>query len=205
MTRSQTVAKTTSLVVEQTIDIPRILVAPKGIVRISCHPFRLQLDFKLPPPSEELWLQSLATRAQEIVSLGQGGIHENRLEDYVVSGLIDFDDISYDENSTLLYDLAKQVVDHCRGYLPEEDAIHKVLRYHQRQISNLVHSQMQKHLWEDDIEYEVKISQGFTGLKDSAYTASANQEILNYRQAPQDKSNMAKCLFGGFSRCPYSV
>jgi type III restriction enzyme len=29
--------------------------------------------------------------------------------------------------------------------------------------------------------------------------------VLNFRQAPQDKSNMAKYIFGGFSKCLYPI
>jgi type III restriction enzyme len=53
--------------------------------------------------------------------------------------------------------------------------------------------------------YEVKISKGFTELKPSAYTASASEPVLDYRQPPADKSNMAKYLFGGFKYCLYPV
>ena len=41
-------------------------------------------------------------------------VDEQRLEDYVVSGLIDFDDVAYDEHADLLYDLAEQVTHHFR-------------------------------------------------------------------------------------------
>jgi type III restriction enzyme len=44
--------------------------------------------------------------------MGQRGSDEVRLEDYIVRGLIDFDDISYDEQTDLLYDLATQTVAH---------------------------------------------------------------------------------------------
>ena len=53
--------------------------------------------------------------------MGKGGIEEARLEDYVVSGLVDFDDISYDDHADLLYDLAGQTVKHFRSYLSEDD------------------------------------------------------------------------------------
>ena len=50
------VAKTTELVVQQTIDIPRILVVPKGAVRSVFKPFKLELStLRYPAPSEELW------------------------------------------------------------------------------------------------------------------------------------------------------
>jgi type III restriction enzyme len=64
---------------------------------------------------------------------------------------------------------------------------------------------MQDHYWEEEVEHEVRISKGFTELKQSAYTASATHDRLDYRVSPDDKSNMAKYLFEGFSRCLYHV
>lgn len=50
------VAKTSELVIEQTIDIPRILVVPKGEVQSGFKPFALELGtLNFQPPSEELW------------------------------------------------------------------------------------------------------------------------------------------------------
>ena len=75
-------------------------------------------------------------------------------------------------HADLLYDLAGQTVRHFRTYLSEEDT-KKVLRFHQRRIADFVHSQMQSHFWEDEgVEYEVKISKGFSELKPSAYSAA---------------------------------
>lgn len=113
-----------------------------------------------------------------------------------------FDDISYDENADLLYDIAGQVISHFLTYLSEEDT-RKVLRYYQSESGHFVHNQMKKHFWEDTVDYEVKISKGFTTLKESAYTTNANNS-LDYRTSPPDKSNMSKYLFTGFSKCLYT-
>jgi type III restriction enzyme len=199
------VAKTSELVVEQTIAIPRILVVPKGEVQSGFRPFTLELStLNYPAPSDELWIQFLRTGQREVVGLGEGSVEETRLEDYIVSGLVDFDDVAYDDHADLLYDLAEQAVRHFRSYLSEEDT-RKVLRLHQRDIARYIHAQMQKHYWEDAVDYEVIISKGFTELKPSAYTASASEPPLDYRVSPADKSNMAKYLFGGFQRCLYPV
>ena len=200
------VARTTELVVQQTIDIPRILVVPTGEVQSGFHPFTLTLGtLNYPPVSEELWAKHLRTDQIDVVSMGGGGIQESRLEDYVVSGLVDFDDVSYDAHSELLYDLAGQVVKHLNGYLPDEEETRKVLVAFQRDIARFVHVQMQAHYWETATGSEVTISKGFSRLKPSAYTASASEPVLDYRQPPADKSNMAKYLFGGFKRCLYPV
>jgi type III restriction enzyme len=199
------VAKTTELVVQQTIDIPRILVVPKGEVRSGFRPFILQLGaLNYAVPSEELWIQHLRTNQREVLGLGTSGIEEARLEDYIVSGLVDYDDVAYDDHADLLYDLAGQTIQHFRRYLSEDDT-RKVLRLHQRQIAQFIHSQMQEHFWEEEVDYEAKISKGFTELKESAYTASATDPPLDFRASPSDKSNMAKYLFAGFERCLYAV
>lgn len=199
------VAKTAELVILQTIDIPRILVVPKGEVKAGFRSFTLNLaTLNYQAPSDELWIQHLRTNQLEVVGLGSGGIEEARDEDYIVSGLIDFDDVAYDDHADLLYDLAGQVVQHFNSYLSDSD-MRKVLRLHQRDISRFVHVQMLNHYWEEDVDYEVVINKGFSELKQCAYTAAAQDAILDYRQSPADKSNMARYLFGGFARCLYAV
>lgn len=199
------VAKTVELVTQQTIDIPRILVVPTGEVKSGFKPFTLKLDtLKYQPGTDELWVQYLRTRETETVVMGRGGIEERRAEDYIVSGLVDFDDISYDDHAELLYDLARQAVAHFRTYLGE-DQVADILRCYQRPIAQFIHAQMQDHYWEEVFGYEVKISKGFTELKESAYTYAVHEPPADYRVSPADKSNMAKYLFGGFKRCLYPV
>ncbi len=80
-----------------------------------------------------------------------------------------------------------------------------MLALHQREIARAVHAQMQVHFWLDDsVEFHHEIRQGFTELKESAFTA-INEPPLDYRVSPADKSNMARYLFGGFSKCLSNV
>ncbi len=199
------VAKTVELITEQTINIPRILVTPKGEVKSGFRSFKLSLDtLNYPAVSDELWVQHLRTNQREVLALNRGGVEESRLEDYVVSGLVDFDDISYDDHADLLYDLAAQTVQHFRTYLSEEDA-RKVLACYQRDIARFIHAQMQDHYWEEATGYEVVVSKGYTELKESAYTHGVSEPPLDYHISPSDKSNMAKYLFNGFARCLYPI
>jgi type III restriction enzyme len=143
------VAKTVDLVARQTIDIPRILVVPKGEVRSGFRPFTLELAaLRYAPVTDELWVQHLRTGQRDVVALGRGGVEEARLEDVVVSGLIDFDDISYDDHADLLYELASQTVRHFLSYLTEDDT-RKVLRCYQQPIAAFIHAQMQQHWFEE--------------------------------------------------------
>ncbi|MGH9429048.1 MAG: DUF1016 N-terminal domain-containing protein [Terriglobia bacterium] len=68
-------------------------------------------------------------------------------------------------------------------YLSEDD-MRRVLRLHQRDIARFIHAQMQNHYWEEAVDYEVKISKGFTDLKPSAYTASAAEPPFRFSAHP---------------------
>src|SRR5450759_2948387 len=88
------------IAIQQTIDIPRILVVPTGNVQSGFNPFTLKLDtLNYPPVSEELWAKHLRTDQVDVIATGKGGIEESRLEDVVVSGLVDFNDVSYDAHA----------------------------------------------------------------------------------------------------------
>jgi type III restriction enzyme len=204
---AEVVARTTEQVVLGTIDIPRIVVVPKGEVRSGYRPFQLNVvTLRHPVPSDELWLQTLRTGEREVLALGRGGIEEQRLEDYVVGGLVDFDDVSYDDHADLLYDLATQTVNHFRTDLKYSDAdIRKVLRVHQKPIAEFIHAQMMQHYWEEATGYEVVVSRGFTELKESAYTASAKDTVIDYHNPPADKGKIAQYLYAGFGRCLYRL
>ena len=199
------VAATAKLISERTIDIPRIIVMPKGEVKAGFKPFKLDLSgMRYPAPSEELWAKHLRTDQLDVIGLSQGNFSEERPEDYVVSGLIDFPDIAYDEQAELLYDLAGQVATHLRTYLSEDEA-KQVLALHQKEIARAVHAQMQDHFWlNDTVEYHHEVRQGWTELKESAFT-SIDEPPLDFRQSPTDKSNMARYLFGGFTKCLSTV
>ena len=187
------------------IAIPRILVFPKSEVKSGFKPFALELGaLNLQAPSDELWVQHLRTNQLEIIGLLKGGVEEERLEDYVVSGLVDFDDISYDDHADLLYGLAGQTVGHFAKYLSADDA-KKVLRFHQRKIADFVHVQMQDHYWEDEgVDYQVTVSAGFTELKRRNYTQLAGDPQIDFRQQPPDLSHIDRYLFKGFRRGLYT-
>lgn len=199
------VERTTALVIEQTIDIPRIQVVPRGEVRSGFHPFKLDVSaIRYAAPSDAVWIHHLRTNETETLDLAAAGGDEPHLENYIVRCLVDFDDISYDLHAELLYDLSGQVVRHLQGYLSEEDVI-KVLQLHQRDIARFIHAQMARHHWEDASGYEAVVSQGFIELKPCAFTAPADEAPLDFHYSPANKSNMARYVFGGFQRCLYRL
>lgn len=200
----EVVAKTTEVVVQKMIDIPRIAVVPTGEVTVGFDPFTLDLSgLHLQPADRELIIQNLRTNEQETLA-SEVGITEKRLEDYIVYALVDFDDIDYHSQADLLYDLAGQAVQHFLSYLSEDEA-RAVLDHDRRLIAENIHAQMMDHFWEKASGYEVQVSRGFTQLKPCNYTASEKHPVKNYRETVDDKGRIKQMLFGGFKKCLYPL
>ncbi|WP_186130356.1 DEAD/DEAH box helicase [Burkholderia gladioli] len=201
---SAVVAKTTEIVVQQTIDIPRIAVVPAGEVTTGFHAFKLDVSqLHLQPGQREIVGQMLRTNEQFTLA-AEAGLKEQRPEDYIVHALVDFDDVDYFTHADLLYDLAGQMVQHLRGYLSEEEAI-SVLDRDRRLIAREIHAQMMAHFWEQATKYEVQVSRGFTELKPCNYTATAGQTTHHFRETVTETGRIKQMLFGGFSRCLYPL
>lgn len=195
--------QTTKLLINHTIDIPRITVVPSGEMSSGFHAFRLDTaGLHLQPSEREILIHDLHTDEQSSLS-AELGLKEKRAEDYIVHALVDFDDIDYFTQAELLYDLAGQMVEHLRSYLSENEVLN-VLDSNRCLIARKIHTQMQAHFWEKATEYEVKVNQGFTRLKPCQYTATEDK-VHKIRETVQDVSRIRQMLFGGFQKCLYPL
>ena len=202
---AEVVRRVTEVVVQQTIDIPRIAVVPKGEVTSGFKPFTLEVSgLHLQPKDRSLVGQTLRTHEQ-FTFHAQAGVAERRLEDYIVHALIDFDDIDYTTHSALLYDLAGQMVAHLKSYLTDENEVRNVLDLDRQLIAKNIHSQMMAHSFESATQYVVEVSRGFTALKESTYTVGANQQMRDYRDTVDEPSRIKQMVFGKFAKCLYAL
>jgi type III restriction enzyme len=200
----EVVAKTVNLYIENTIDIPKIVVLPKGTVTAGYSNFDLDLKgVHLQPVAKDILIAHLNDHAQYRLISGDGIIPEEKLEDYLVRGLVDFDDVNYDEHADLLYKLAGEMVKHLQSYLPSEDDVRNVLQYHQSPLVNIIHSQMQDHYEEKAGEYEAHITKGFTTLRPGSYAIPVGEQPRDVRVPVEEKLLIRGMLFGGFKKCLY--
>ncbi|EPD3396123.1 MULTISPECIES: DEAD/DEAH box helicase [Klebsiella] len=201
---SAVVAKTTETVVQQIIDIPRIAVVPTGEVTTGFRPFKLDItQLHLQPGEREIIIHNLHTNEQDTLE-SEAGFKEQRLEDYIVHALVDYDDVDYFSHADLLYDLAGQMVQHLMSYLSEPEAI-SVLDRDRRLIAHTIHAQMMLHFREEATEYQVQVSRGFTELKPCNYTAASGQVAHNFRETLNELGRIKQILFSGFTRCLYPL
>jgi len=202
---AEVVARTSTLVRQETIDIPKVVVIPKGEVNYGYKSFSLDVSLlNLQPTERDIVIQNLHTNQQTTLT-AQVGISESRPENYIIHGLVDFDDISYDEHADLLYDLAGQAVKHFESYLSSEDEVVNVLDSNRKIIAEAIHAQMIENFWEVEVRLCCEVHGGFAPLKPCVYTAETGQAVNNYRDTVTDKSKIKQMLFGKFSKCLYPL
>src|SRR5680860_1900894 len=94
----------TTTIFGTSIDVPKIVVVSKGEVTCGYEDFDLDTrHINLQPVAQDILIQHLHENQRYRLQDGTGIIQEKRPEDYLVRGLIDFDDVSYDEHAGLLY------------------------------------------------------------------------------------------------------
>lgn len=191
-------------VIEGTIDIPRIIVLPREGSVVRWEPFKLDVsNIYYQPVARDLLMQFLRTNEQRTLNFEKAVVSEKRLEDYLVRGLMDEPDISYDEHADLLYDLAGQLVGHLRSYLTDDQEVRNVLQYHQNDLVAFIAAQMREHRRIATTGFEVRVSRGVTPLKKSAVLVEEGLESMDYRRSDFDKSKIGRILFTGYQRCLY--
>ena len=132
-------------------------------------------------------------------------MQEARLEDYIVRGLIDKDDISYDDHAALLYKLAGQLgAAILQSYLTSEDDVRNVLQYNQSELVRLVHTQMNQHYVEKATEYIVSAPKGFQTLTASSAEVELGNNARNFRQPVEEKLMIRGIVFSGLHKMSLS-
>ncbi len=197
------VKKTADLITALTIDIPKIIVVPKGNVTARYLDFDLDAS-KWPryaAVAKDIVIQHLTDHERYKLVSGDGVLREKRLEDYLVFGLVDYDEISYDETAELLYKLSGQAVAHLQSYLSDPAEVENVVQYHRKALVQMIHAQMEEHFEETATEYEVRVRPGFVTVQPQLVGVDADSDARDFRAAVEDKSEITGLLFQGFRKC----
>jgi len=192
--------------VQRTIAIPTLTITPKQQVSFGFKPFTLALQsWNYQPLSKELMIQILRTETSRTISGEAGGERPDRLEDYLVTKLMDFPEVDYDAHSGTLYDLSAQVVTHFRAKYPDEEQLRTVLQGHARQMAEAAFAQMKENMWRDQANYRVTVTAAFENLKPQTFDGFSQATVRDFRQAPERLSDIRRYIFGGFTKCCYQM
>jgi type III restriction enzyme len=199
------VSTVTKVLTENTIEIPEIVVIPTRDVTFGFKDFDLEgLSTKrFQPISDQILIRNLRTEAQRELARSVDGAREDRIENYIVRHIIDYDLVDYDSHADLLYKLAGQVIAHLRNYLESEADVENVALNHGREWAAFIFQQMQRHYWETPTDYQAKVTRGFRVLQAQHFNVSGPDRIRDFRQDVTPRAETKKYVFEGFSKCSY--
>jgi type III restriction enzyme len=200
----QRVVDTTAETVrDRTIHVPRVVVVPTEAVSAGFKDFDLDArNLHLQPVDDALIVQLLQSGERARLAAAVTAVEE-RPEDYIVRHLIDFQDVSYDDQSDLLYKLAGQAVAHLQTYL-NEDQLDNVLLAHGPRIAEFIHAQMDRHYWQSDVDYVAEVRQGSLTLEPITVTSTAGEPAHDYRELVRDANTIRRMRFTGYAKCVYT-
>lgn len=199
------VEKVTQALVDNTIEIPEIVVIPTRDVTFGYKDFDLEgLESKrYQPISDQILIRNLRTESQRELARSVDGAREARVENYIVRHLIAFDTIDYDTHAALLYKLAGQVVAHLRTYLTTEDDVENVALNHGKEWADFIFQQMKDHYWETPTDYRAKVTRGFRVLKAQNFNVSGTDRIRDLKNGVTPRSDTKKYVFNSLKKCGY--
>ena len=202
------VDQVTKIFVDNSIDIPKVIVTPDQEVNYTFTPFTLDTSSigRLNPVEEAILIQLLRTAEKEsMAGAPVSFIDPNRPAEHLVAALIDFNDIVYEEHGPILHNLAGQMIDHLRHYLTSEGDLLNVLQYYQKQLAKFIHAQMQNHYHSGALNYQVTVTEGFSRPASFAFSLTAGDKVRYFRHPVQDKTNIRNLAFQGFAKCLYLI
>lgn len=206
---AEIISKVTQAVADYSIEIPEIVVLPDSKeITFGYKDFDLEgLDrIAVRPMSDEIMIEELRTQDRQYLTRNLSAKRELRLEDYLIRHLIEYDQIDYDDHSNLLYKLAGQMVQRLRSYLKDDTEVENVLLSQGKTLlAPFIFEQMKAHYWETPTTYKARVTRGFTRLKPTPYSNEKGQLAKDYRQAVTPLGDTRRHLFGGFSKCCYSI
>jgi len=200
------VQKVAEVVVQDSIDIPRVSWVPTGEVSSGFDDFDLDTSsVHYQPVDQPILMEAMRTNERRYLDAGVPLKREARLEDYLVRELMNRDDISYDDHSELLYKLAGQMVAHLESYLSDPEQVLNVIQAYQKQLGDYIYAAMCDHTWEVSEGYEPRVSRGFKTLQPQAFQAPAGEQIRSFRDPVPNLQDIPKMVFGGFKRCLFPI
>lgn len=199
------VARLTDAYVRNTIDIPRVVISPAGADSYVFADFDLYMTElpRLQPVADDILIQHLRTHARERMARDETLPQEQRLEDYIVAVLIDFDDVSYDDHVELLYKLSGQMVAYVRSYAGSDEATGNVVQFYRAKLAELIHAQMNRHVRLAYSDFQATVTRGFERPRMNSVTIDAGEKVRHFRQTLDNRSDIRGMMFEGFVKCLY--
>lgn len=183
------------------IEIPRIALS-QGQVDVWFENFDLDTSegFDYDILDEELMVVELTgERKTETIGVQHGAFSNIGPVSQVVSEIINFPEIDYDDNAELLHKLAKQAVEHLKSKVEDLDQLRLLVRQYRKVIAGRIYDQLKEHLNLSEPEYLEPSVLPFTRIEPWNFSV-IDTNRRHYKDVISPKSLIPKLVFSGFEK-----
>ena len=161
--------------VKNIIEIPRMTVQREAFkAEYKWFDLDTRMGFSLPALKEEIIRMGLVDNTVDLLSVESGRTYDDPVNQ-IVSELINYDDVDYDENADLLYHLAEAAYAAIEKQADAPDDAPKIVYNFRKGIAKTIYDQMKAHFVIESLGYTKPKVLPFTGIvqqhliEDSAY------------------------------------
>lgn len=189
------------------IEIPRVVIEqPKTRAYFEDFDLNTTSGFSFTELDNNIIRVELKGNNSEILKAEESGYAKDPVK-LIVSQLIDYEEVDYDENAELLYKLAQQAVAAISDSLKDTDKVNGVVSQYRTIIANQIFSQMKEHfVVETEESGEFKVLP-FVGLLPQFLTEETAYGRRDYRVPFEKnrKSLVKKYIFTGYTKSYYQT
>lgn len=189
------------------IEIPRIVIEQQNVKAIF-EDFDLDTSngYDLDELHREIIRQGLHDSTEFEVIAGKSGSSKRPAVEQLITSLIDFDDVDYDEVSDLLYKLVGQAIDAIHNNTPGilEDDLNERVHTVKQSIADNIYKQMKEHYRIIPGEFKINKVLPFSKILDKNIIIN-NWGTLDFHEpVPTPKSIVPKFVYVGFKKSYYT-
>lgn len=188
--------------VKNIIEIPRMTIQREAYkAEYKWFDLDTRMGFDLPSLKDEIIRVGLVDKSSDIIEVMSGRQYDSPL-DQIVSALLDYDEIDYDENAELIYHLANQALQAITKKAENENDIPKIVNNFKKAIAKTIFDQMQAHFVMTSLGYTKPKVLPFCGIVEQHATLVDGYGRQDYRAVVPPKF-VPKIVFTGFTKSYY--
>ena len=189
------------------IEIPRIVVEQQEVKSIfDDSDLDTSEGYNLDELRREIIRQGLTDSTDFEVFAGKSGSSKRPAAEQLITSLIDFDDVDYDEVSDLLYKLVGQAVDAIRNNAPgiSDDDLNERVHAIKQSIADNIYKQMKEHYRIIPGEFKINKVLPFSQILPQPIVVNNWGSLDFHDPVPTQKSAVIKFVYVGFKKSYYT-
>ena len=186
---------------EQVIEIPRIDLVQDAISTwFEDFDLDTTIGFDLRVLKEEIQIHDLHSQKKTRIGVHHGAQFRDKPVNLVISELINFPEVDYDQCAALLHKLAMQALNKLSEQLGNDSELPTLVRQSKKLIASRIWEQMRKHFRRSSPNYSQPSILPFTEIVPWSFSALTLNGFKDYRATIIPTSHVPRFVFIGFTK-----